>query len=135
MENFFDPETGEYADGFSEFDVEKPVASKKERAMKGLRPLGAGCSDRLKRIAPKYGFVAPDIIMNWEAICGKEIARMAKPLRITFPKGKREGGVIVVKLNLASAAAILQYSFPQIIDRVNAYFGYKAVSGVRIDVK
>ena len=120
---------------YSEFEIEKPVAAAGERAMKGLRPFGANCADRLKRIVPKYGFVHADIIMNWEAICGSDIARMATPLRITFPRAKREGGVVVVKLKLASASALLQYSFPQIIDRVNAYFGYKAVSSVRIDVK
>ena len=120
---------------FSEFELEKPVADVSERAMKGLRSLGDSCADRLKRIAPKYGFVHADIIMNWAAICGADIARMATPLRINFPRGQRALGTLVVKLKLASASALLQYSFPQIMDRVNAYFGYKAVSSVRIDVK
>ena len=120
---------------FSEFELEKPVTPVAERSMKGFRPLGASCSDRLKKIAPKYGFVHSDIIMNWEAICGSDIARMATPLRINFPRSARTDGTLVVKLKLASASALLQYSFPQIIDRINAYFGYKAVSTVRIDVK
>jgi hypothetical protein len=120
------------ADGMSEFCLEKPVARSDERYMKGPDSLANRLAGLMRAFAPKYGFVSSDIVIRWEEIAGSEVARMAVPQKISFPRGKRQDGILLLKLNNASYAAILQYSFPAIIDRVNTYFGYNAIKEVRI---
>ena len=112
----------------SEFYIEKPVAPREARRGRGPYSIANAAADAIKKISPKYGFASADIITNWAAICGAEAAKMASPLRIARK-------TLYVKLNNAAFATLFQFQSAAIIDRVNAYFGYKGVERVRVDVK
>jgi hypothetical protein len=73
------------------------------------------------------GFAEDAIIARWPDIVGAEIARDAQPDRIRFPRGKRDGGVLHLRVDGAAALEI-QHEEPRIIERVNAFFGYPAIA-------
>lgn len=79
----------------------------------------------------KQGFAAASVITDWALIVGKELADVTLPQRIVFPVGKRSHGTLY--LRVASAMALdVQHRSPQILARINGYFGYAAVTNLKL---
>lgn len=98
-----------------------------------------GGTQALARLAPrlarkalgKRGFAAAGVITDWPAIVGPDLARVSQPEKLTFAKGKRAEGTL--HLRAAGAAALeLQHLHGLLMERVNAYFGYRAVARIRL---
>lgn len=77
-------------------------------------------------IYQRQGFIRSTIILEWKLIVGGHFAQFCQPEKITFPMEKRTGGRLVLKTN-SSFAPELQFQEPVIINRINQYFGYRAV--------
>lgn len=94
----------------------------------GLHPLS-----RLVRraVAPGFqaqGFAAAEVLIRWPEIVGVDVASVCQPERLS---GGRAGGTLIIRA--AGAAALeLQHRAPQVIDRVNHYFGYPAVQRLKL---
>ena len=79
----------------------------------------------------RFGFVQSAVVTRWPEIVGARYAEACAPESIRFPRGKRDRGV----LHLVAAGAhapMLQHVAPQIVERVNRFFGYPAVERVAI---
>ena len=76
---------------------------------------------RLTRKAfEKHGFAAATLLTDWARIVGAEIARYAQPERIKWPKGD------------PARAMDIEYRRAQLAERINGYFGYRAIGEIRI---
>ena len=79
----------------------------------------------------KFGFIQSSVVTRWAEIVGKRHAALTAPELIRFPQGKRSGGTL--QLVVASGhAPMVQHIVPEIIERVNRFFGYDAVSRVTL---
>jgi hypothetical protein len=79
----------------------------------------------------RFGFVQASIVSRWADIAGAHYARICEPEMIRFaPKTKAEGTLHLTVLS--GHAPMIQHSLPDIIDRVNRFFGYAAVAKVTI---
>ena len=79
----------------------------------------------------KFGFVQHAIVSRWGEIVGQRYAGVSAPESIRFPAGKRANGTLT--LTVAGAhAPMMQHVLPEIIERVNRFFGYPAVERVVI---
>ena len=75
----------------------------------------------------KRGFGEAQLVTQWEAVIGPELAPKLAPERLSFPRGERSEGTL--RLRVASAFAIeAQHLEPMIIERINGFFGYRAVA-------
>jgi hypothetical protein len=81
--------------------------------------------------ARRRGFVESGILADWAAIVGPSLARRCQPLRLEHAPGRRGGGVLLLQVNGAAAVEI-QHAGPQLIERINAYFGRRAVRQLRL---
>jgi hypothetical protein len=83
----------------------------------------------------RHGFAYGEILAQWEAIMGERLSEHTRPLRIRWPKqpssARKYGGVLIIQTNPGFALE-LQYEVPRLIERVNSYFGYGAIAGVKI---
>jgi hypothetical protein len=83
----------------------------------------------------RHGFAYGEILAQWEAIMGERLSEHTRPARIRWPKqpgsARKYGGVLVIQTNPGFALE-LQYEVPRVIERVNSYFGYGAIAGVKI---
>lgn len=91
------------------------------------RAIGAELGPILRPILGKRGLGEAQLVTEWEAVVGPELAAYARPDRLTFPHGERRDGTL--RLRVAPAVAIeLQHREPLIVERINAFFGYRAVA-------
>jgi hypothetical protein len=75
----------------------------------------------------KRGFGEAQLVTQWDAVIGAELAAKLAPERLSFPRGERKNGTL--RLRVASAFATeAQHLEPVLIERINAFFGYGAVA-------
>jgi hypothetical protein len=91
----------------------------------------------------KYGFSTATLLTDWAAIAGEQLAAVTAPERVKWPRGvetfgeadaaqgPRSGATLVLRVD-PSRALDVEYKAQQIIDRINAYFGYRAIAELRI---
>jgi hypothetical protein len=79
----------------------------------------------------RFGFVQSAIVARWPEIVGEKYARHSAPDALSFPPGKRSGATLTIVCS-GSFATMLQHVEPQIIERVNRFFGYAAVARVSL---
>jgi hypothetical protein len=79
----------------------------------------------------KFGFVQHSIVSRWGEIVGERYARVSTPESIRFPQGKRAEGVLSLVVSGAHAP-MMQHIAPEIVERVNRFFGYTAVARLAI---
>lgn len=75
----------------------------------------------------KRGFSQTEILSRWPTIVGPMLARHSCPERLTFEREKTAGANLLVRVEGAFGLE-LQHLAPQVIDRINTYFGYRAVA-------
>ena len=77
------------------------------------------------------GFAEAGILTDWPAIVGAHLARHTMPEKIAFPRGSRSADTLHIVTESAFAPE-LQHLEPQVIERINGYFGYGAVARLQI---
>jgi hypothetical protein len=94
----------------------------------GLKSAGEVASRVTRPIIGRHGFAEADLITRWPLIVGAKLAEHCVPLRIAYTGSQRAEGTLHIKVENGSLAMELQHMLPQLIERVNAHFGYKAVA-------
>jgi hypothetical protein len=89
------------------------------------------CGDLVGDIAgtsfKRFGFVQGAVVSRWPEIVGDRYAKVSTPESIRFPAGKKAGGTLTLTVEGAHAP-LMQHLGPLIIERVNRFLGYEAVS-------
>jgi hypothetical protein len=75
----------------------------------------------------RAGFSDPALVLRWAGIVGSEVARIARPIRLTE---NATGGVLTL-LSEPGAALFLQHESRALCERINTYLGHKAVAKLR----
>lgn len=84
----------------------------------------------------KHGFTEPEIFHQWPTIVGETMARMSCPVRISRNRSSKAGyqAGATLTVRVAGAAALeLEHSAPQILERINVYYGHRAVTRLRLE--
>ena len=99
---------------------------------KRFRAIGANIEKIVKPIFGRRGFGAAAIVNNWVDVVGPVLARHTFPQQISYPVGSRLNGTLHLRINSSSIALELQHLTPQLLDKINTYFGYRAISHLKI---
>lgn len=110
----------------------QPSANKTRRGSSGPRLIGVVASRLTRPVLGKHGFAVGAIVTDWEAIVGRELAAHVVPSRVSFVRGERTEGTLHVRVAGGAFAMDVQHRAPILIERINAYFGYRAVARVKI---
>lgn len=103
-----------------------------KRSASGLNTLASETLPLLRRILGKQGLASADILAFWDQIAGEELAACTVPEKISFKPGERNGGILHIAVPNGAFALEIQHREKFILDKVNAYFGYGAVTGMKI---
>ncbi len=115
----------------------KPKSAKKlsrpyERARGGPAKAIADLMPQIGRTAfRRFGFVQSSVVTRWPEIVGETHARVCMPEAIRFPPGEKSEGILQLVV-LPAHAPLIQHVIPEIMERVNRFFGYAAVSRVKL---
>jgi hypothetical protein len=108
--------------------------SDQKRRNRGAVPLSALVGRVINPVARKRGFAAADLIAAWADVVGAELAGCTRPEKVVWPRGEANSdrpGVLTLKVE-GPRAVVVQHQLDQIVERVNAFFGYAAVGHIRI---
>lgn len=109
----------------------------------GLKSLGAHVVRLTGPLARRRGTATARLAAEWTTIVGPEIARHSLPERLVGGAGrtaagngsakaaKAAGGVLRLRVD-GPLALEVQHIAPQLIERINGYFGYAAVARLQI---
>ncbi|MGB7407789.1 MAG: DciA family protein [Pontixanthobacter sp.] len=129
-----------------ERDSDKPAGRAKstnapqprKKAKQWERPRGGPAkpiSDLMPQIGRtafrRFGFVQSSVVTRWPEIVGEHHARVCVPEAIRFPPGEKEDGILQLVV-LPAHAPLIQHVVPEIMERVNRFFGYQAVARVKL---
>lgn len=98
------------------------------------KPLAEFVDVCLGRALAAQGFAASDVILAWADIVGERLAAFSQPLRIDWPRrgagrsheDRPDPATLVVRVEGAFALE-MQHLAPVVIERVNAYYGWRCV--------
>ena len=96
----------------------------------GLRAIARELPDVTRSALARRGFAAARVIADWPEIVGPALAESSVPERLVRSRGV-DSATLVVRVRPA-AALELQHWMPQIIERLNGYFGFAAVGRIRL---
>ena len=103
------------------------MAEKRTYKTRSIADLARGINNRAFR---RFGFAKSDILLHWHEIVGPVLARSSLPERLVLPKSNEQtdgrAGVLHIRVD-GSYAPEMQHLEPIVIDRINSYYGYKAV--------
>jgi hypothetical protein len=85
-----------------------------------FKRVGATVPGLIRPLAKARGTALASLLAEWPLIVGDELARVSLPEKLT--------GTTLRLLVVSSAALVLQHDAPQIMARINAYYGRTAVS-------
>ena len=128
-----------------ERDDPQPVKPRKPKASGGKavgkayeRPRGGPAkpiADLMPQIGRqafrRFGFVQSSVVTRWPEIVGERHAQVCMPESIRFPPGEKSEGILQLVV-LPAHAPLIQHVIPEIMERVNRFFGYKAVARVKL---
>ena len=102
----------------------------KRKYSRGFTQAGGLLQNRIQKTGSARGFAQMRLLTHWEEIVGADIARIARPAKVAY--GRQGFGAKLTLIAKPAHAPELQMRLPEIKQRVNASYGYSAISDIRI---
>ncbi len=99
-----------------------------KRRMRGFEPASGLVRDPLRKAGEARGFSVTRLLTQWAEVVGEDIAAQTLPVRVNYGRGGL--GATLTLLTSGPAAPMVQMQSERIRERVNACYGYNAVSRV-----
>lgn len=96
----------------------------------GLRAIAAALPSATKPALAKRGFGASRVIADWATIVGPVLAASSVPERMVRDRNA-DTATLVIKIS-SGVALELQHLEPQVIERINGHYGFRAVTKLRL---
>lgn len=100
------------------------------RRMRGFEPAAGLLRERIRVAGEQRGFAMTRLLTHWAEIVGDDLARATRPVKVGYARGGM--GATLTLLTRAATAPMVQMQLPQIRERVNACYGYNAVSRISL---
>lgn len=101
-----------------------------------------------RKVFETHGFPSASILSDWPEIIGADFAAITAPERLVWPRGgnqshldeenpqrisshRRSGATLILRVDGPRSLEV-QHIAPQLLERINTYFGYRAVAELRI---
>lgn len=110
----------------------KSTPRSRPRRPRSARPLADLIGPSIAESCGRAGFSVVEVVTHWDEIVGPELAPRTCPLKLQWqrrPEGTAasEPATLVVRVE-GPYAIELQHMAPVVIERINAYFGFRCVS-------
>jgi hypothetical protein len=100
------------------------------RRMRGFEPAAGFVQDPVRAVGESRGFAVARLLTHWADIVGEDLARSTRPVKVGY--GREGMGATLTLLTTSSQAPMVQMDLPRIRERVNACYGYAAISRINV---
>ena len=97
---------------------------------KGFARTSSLLTQRIRKASESRGFAQSRLLTHWEEVVGEDVARIARPVNVSY--GRQGFGASLTILTTGSNAPMVEMQKEQIRAKVNAVYGYNAISRVKI---
>ncbi len=97
---------------------------------RGFKAASALLARQVRETGESRGFAVSRVLTHWAEIAGSEIAAHTRPVEIKY--GRQGLGSVLTVLTTGAHAPMVEMQKDRIRERVNACYGYNAVSAIRI---
>jgi len=101
------------------------------KTIQGLRSFKNTLPTKVKRILDKKGHMYIETLDNWKYIVGDELFKVCFPK--SFKSSNKLGGSYLNIMVKRGNEVDLEYSKKNIMNKMNAYFGYEAVKNIKLN--
>lgn len=96
--------------------------------MRGFEPAFSLVSGQVRRAGESRGFAVARLVTHWAEVVGPEIARITRPVKVGYGQGGM-GGTLTLLVQ-GAMAPVVEMQKARIREKVNAVYGYNAISRV-----
>jgi hypothetical protein len=103
---------------------------RRERRSRGFERASGLVASRVRKAGEGRGFAVAKVLTHWSEIVGTEIAALARPVKVSY--GREGFGATLTLLCAGAAAPMVQMRLEEIREKVNACYGYAAISRIKV---
>jgi hypothetical protein len=97
---------------------------------KGFSRTSSLLQERIRKASESRGFAESRVLTHWAEIVGDEIARICQPVDVKY--GRQGFGATLTLLTTGAQAPMLEMQKETLRTRINAAYGYNAITHMRI---
>ncbi|MFC4671474.1 DUF721 domain-containing protein [Seohaeicola nanhaiensis] len=102
----------------------------RQSTTRGFKRTASVLDGQIRRAGESRGFAVARVLTHWAEIVGADIAAVARPVNVGYGRGGF--GATLTVLTTGAQAPMLEMQKETIRARINAVYGYNAISRVRI---
>jgi hypothetical protein len=98
--------------------------------MRGFEPAFGLMKDPVRVAGESRGFAVARLLTHWAEVVGEDMARATRPVKVGY--GREGFGATLTVLTTGAMAPMIEMQKEQIRARVNAVYGYNAISRITL---
>jgi len=106
------------------------VMAFKRSSTRGFKRTATLLNEQIRKAGESRGFAVSRLLTHWAEIVGADIAAIARPVNVGYGRGGF--GATLTVLTTGAQAPMLEMQKERLREKVNAVYGYNAISKVRI---
>lgn len=106
------------------------MVKQRVRKSRGFARASTLVQSRVRSASEGRGFAQTRLLTHWAEVVGEDIAKTAQPVQIGYNKGGM--GATLTLLTTGAMAPMLEMQKEKVREKVNACYGYNAISRIRI---
>ncbi|WP_426034265.1 DUF721 domain-containing protein [Cypionkella sp. TWP1-2-1b2] len=100
------------------------------RRIRGFEATSGLLRDQIRKVGEQRGFAIARLLTHWTEIAGEDMARITRPVKVGY--GREGMGASLTLLTTGPNAPIIEMQKEKLRERVNAVYGYAAISRILI---
>jgi hypothetical protein len=99
-----------------------------QRRTRGFEAASGLLKDQVRVVGESRGFAVARLLTHWAEIAGEDMARVTRPVKVGY--GREGMGASLTLLVSGAMAPIVEMQKEKLRERVNAIYGYAAISRI-----
>ena len=100
------------------------------RRDRGFEPAAGLLRTQIRTAGEARGFALTRLLTHWTEVAGDDLAAITRPVKMSY--GREGMGATLILLVQAAHAPMVQMALPRLKERVNATYGYNAISRITL---
>ncbi|MDB5664478.1 DUF721 domain-containing protein [Cypionkella sp.] len=100
------------------------------RRIRGFEATSGLLKDQIRKVGEQRGFAVARLLTHWTEIAGEDMARVTRPVKVGY--GREGMGASLTLLTTGPNAPIVEMQKEKLREKVNAIYGYAAISRILI---